>query len=402
MINRNFTQLIIVGNGFDLECGLKSSFSDFLIPRFSRLMGELRRSQPETSGWILPENWNLSISRSGLTLWDSVLFDYSGVTRGYQGSWGDVGRLTDFLRGRDSSQLFPWADVESYVDSVVRFGDGPNSPVTLTNQACCYYGSEMRRGRRPLLSGEAAYCHQIIGERSFQPHAIERFMREELGRLEVDLRKYLLNCVHENPCYVERSKGLMTALVKAGLSDAVVGDAPLTNVLSFNYTKPTVDALRESGIAVFENVHGTLRDDNIIIGIDGRLSGPFSKSTRRVEAGIMTDVATLARMDDGDGCAKSVDVIKVFGHSASLADYLYYQDIFNAVDLLNADVVVVFYLYGLNGGGGERGIEAIRGLMTEYGWSVGAPDAEGIADRLMACGKIIVRDSSVVSSEATP
>lgn len=107
-------------------------------------------------------------------------------------------------------------------------------------------------------------------------------------------------------------------------------------------------------------------------------------------------------MGDGDGCAKSVDVIKVFGHSANLADYLYYQDIFNAVDLLNADVVAVFYLYGLNGGVGERGIEAIRGLMTEYGWSVGAPDAEEIADRLMACGKIIVRDSSVVSSEATP
>ena len=227
-------------------------------------------------------------------------------------------------------------------------------------------------------------------------------MREELGRLEVDLRKYLLNCVHENPCYVERSKGLMTALVKAGLSDAVVGDAPLTNVLSFNYTTPAVDTLRESGIVVFENVHGTLRDDSIIIGIDGRLSGPFSKSTRRVETGIMTDVANLARMGDGDGCAKSVDVIKVFGHSANLADYLYYQDIFNAVDLLNADVVAVFYLYGLNGGVGERGIEAIRGLMTEYGWSVGAPDAEEIADRLMACGKIIVRDSSVVSSEATP
>lgn len=120
MINRNFTQLIIIGNGFDLECGLKSSFSDFLIPRFSHLMRELRRSQPETAGWILPENWGLSIRRSGLTLWDSVLFDYSGVARGHRGSWDDVDRLADFLRRRDDSHLFSWADVESHVDSVAR------------------------------------------------------------------------------------------------------------------------------------------------------------------------------------------------------------------------------------------------------------------------------------------
>ncbi|WP_270641779.1 hypothetical protein [Ligilactobacillus salivarius] len=32
-------QLIVLGNGFDIACGLKSSYSDFFLMRFNELLG---------------------------------------------------------------------------------------------------------------------------------------------------------------------------------------------------------------------------------------------------------------------------------------------------------------------------------------------------------------------------
>ena len=78
-------QLLIIGNGFDLQCGLKSSFSAFLLPRYIRLMEELDASRCKDSCFVLADDWGASIVRSGLTFWDSVLYGFFGHNTRFYG-----------------------------------------------------------------------------------------------------------------------------------------------------------------------------------------------------------------------------------------------------------------------------------------------------------------------------
>ena len=60
----DWQQLIIIGNGFDLQCGLKSKFGDFFKPRFD-IIANIPDCKRET--------WQTLVEDTGLTLWDFVL-----------------------------------------------------------------------------------------------------------------------------------------------------------------------------------------------------------------------------------------------------------------------------------------------------------------------------------------
>ena len=201
----------------------------------------------------------------------------------------------------------------------------------------------------------------------------------------------------DNPLYEASANELMGALVHTELDAGCKEGDILTNVLSFNYTKPELDGLQGSPIGKYENVHGSLQRGDIIIGVDGRISSPFSKTERRTKAGLTSDVSGLALVDNGGGSPWHVDLIKVFGHSINLADYYYYQELFDEVGLLESDVKIVFYLYGLNGACADRRVETVRDLFSEYGYHLGTSDPKDLADYLMSCGRVVVRDSSCVS-----
>lgn len=57
-------QLIILGNGFDLQCGLHSQFSDFFGPRLETIA-----AIPDSTR----QTWSDLVANSGLTLWDFIL-----------------------------------------------------------------------------------------------------------------------------------------------------------------------------------------------------------------------------------------------------------------------------------------------------------------------------------------
>ena len=61
-------QLLIIGNGFDLECGLNSSFRDFFSTEREPLIPA--RFLYEDDYY---DTWKESASNSNLTLWDFIL-----------------------------------------------------------------------------------------------------------------------------------------------------------------------------------------------------------------------------------------------------------------------------------------------------------------------------------------
>ena len=91
------SQLIILGNGFDLQCGLKSSFDDFMQTRqakFKEIVDTFQASpSPPTSDYICTPNGKQAHGstladwswQKGLTIWDFLLCEDK-----QQRTWYDI------------------------------------------------------------------------------------------------------------------------------------------------------------------------------------------------------------------------------------------------------------------------------------------------------------------------
>lgn len=88
-----FHQLLVLGNGFDLECGLASTFADFELPRLGSLehaggnpgLPEQEgqgQSQATPSG---QDDVTFYLDTRGITVWDLILREYRK-----ERSWFDV------------------------------------------------------------------------------------------------------------------------------------------------------------------------------------------------------------------------------------------------------------------------------------------------------------------------
>lgn len=108
-------QLIVLGNGLDLQCGLKSSFSDFMKSRGS-LIGEAAserdldfaplRKKPEDSNGEMSDEDDLAflLRGIGLTAWDYVLNKDE-----QERTWYDVQEcIRTWASYRSDGKTIPW------------------------------------------------------------------------------------------------------------------------------------------------------------------------------------------------------------------------------------------------------------------------------------------------------
>lgn len=72
-------QLVIIGNGFDLECGLRSRFADFFRVRL-----EMLKTISRGSDSVKKNAWYESVVSNNLTAWDFMLADE------HDGNWCDI------------------------------------------------------------------------------------------------------------------------------------------------------------------------------------------------------------------------------------------------------------------------------------------------------------------------
>ncbi|PQG57248.1 hypothetical protein CUS28_15040, partial [Enterococcus faecium] len=110
-------------------------------------------------------------------------------------------------------------------------------------------------------------------------------------------------------------------------------------VFSFNYTNPFKDQLK------IINVHGTVKENNIIFGIDQENVDPtkdiyrFTKTFRQ-----MTETKLAVTYQENILPDKEeIDEIVFFGHSLSTLDYSYFQTIFDHYELYQSKIRLVFY-----------------------------------------------------------
>ena len=357
--NQSLKQLIVLGNGFDLASGLKSTYYDF----FDYIYGQQ------------------IVNTSSNNFWYDIFKDYKQESIE---NWADI----------EEQILIQLKNIEYlYNEKILIEGRGGSETSSLAESE--HKESNIPNNLYVTLEVLLRYFVKVRSEKTTQ-----NIFKKQLLILEDDFRKYLLSITKNNADdgihykYYMKSKVLNNYIQLCNSSEShnsdlvsKLEDTTLYNqysllnkfdetlskvykeknsdknlVLTFNYTKVwDVENIR--------NIHGDLDNGNIIFGIDyDKLNNnfkkapiEFSKSYRVLENGLTSTF----------DISSDIDIIKIYGHGLGKADYSYYQSIFDSVDLYHGKTKVMFFWSDYKGKEKEQihkdFVKGVTNLIEEYG-----------------------------------
>lgn len=361
-------QLAIIGNGFDLECGLPSSFSDFVSDRKSKLTFLL--NSPEAG------------QRDDVptpTVWDVIL---------------------------EHADHFSWCDIEGAVaDWVVPNKDKHGAVLYYRpfEVLACLKGQNTQRSIQKLNDPEkevAGYIIRRVGKEAtgWEVPSLLSYFRRELSTLEHDFGKYLSHAVEKTKDYKNKAQELIFTLLNEERPDERVFSIE-ESVLSFNYTRVAHRLNTHDHDISYVNVHGRLGGE-IVFGIDGTGLlpdvdiSPFTKTYRLMSLDL-PDTASLVQDTSGVYHNDGTALIKFYGHSLGKADYSYFQAIFDAVRLYESSTRLIFYFrpYGDFDETAARNemIDKAINLLSAYGETLDNKDhGKNLIHKLLIEGRLSV------------
>ncbi|MCM1295445.1 MAG: bacteriophage abortive infection AbiH family protein [Muribaculaceae bacterium] len=372
------SQLVILGNGFDLQCGLKSSYKDFFrqcILDTTTINFGIKQMQADVTGF-----------------WGNLLLEYYKIYNKDDYKWCDIEKiikdtLLTIYFGRNNS------------DKNINQGIYSKAKKYLNNFTVGLGLDKLNHIEKFLFD----YCVKFIsinGDFVETLTSLVRHLLQQLYNLENRFCKYLKNQIvnpinkfERNEDYIIKAVNLLASLTgfvcykfnkiddfitvksKKYLID-VFDNLSNTFILNFNYTA-IFDILEVESPCYYNNVHGKLCGNacsngcdksNIIFGIDDNLIQSqgasselrlFSKTYRKMLSA--DKYLTVLPPNENNPIA-----IKFYGHSLSEADYSYFQSIFDYYDLYrNSNVSLAFYYSK-----GFENYDAVYKLISEYGKSL--------------------------------
>lgn len=286
-------KVIIIGNGYDLNLELKTSFGDFYSTYFKT---------PE-------DRWDYAEIRSNI--WSLLLY-FKYIDGGPDG-------LIKF-----DAESPRWMDVEGFICESLN-NDGLMSVINNSFFDRTYYvQSDGKIGCGSLEE----QLHEIkslvqMKKQDYGVDSLYELLFSDLRQFEEWFMNYLDGLNKYN--YAAKSNYLMSKMTN---------DYQDTYVISFNYTK------LPAGIKGSNQVHGNLDERNIIIGVDktsinnGNINKMrFSKSWRQLSGVLNTSMLPGKTV---------VNEIVVFGHSLGSQDYSYFHSLFNFYDIYSSNIKITF------------------------------------------------------------
>lgn len=332
-------KLIILGNGFDLACTLRSTYNHFFSERISTEVEEqldealtcFREQMMGVSSYYdtifkvkepkdyhvkrVIQNYNGAgkhdvyeiINNRNLTFWDLIFYYSGGKEKNLQ--WQDVEqKMLEFFCSTDVNVKFP------NLDMMKRFLRNQLRTVNVATRLCFHLASF------------------LPNRKNYEPDEFLNYLYDELRSFETFFADYLNRSV--NVSYELEACRLLLK-ISGATSIAEMSD----KVFSFNYTNPFKEQIK------IINVHGTLKEKNIIFGIDQENINPdqdiyrFTKTFRQ-----MTETKLAVTYQENILPDKEeINEIVFFGHSLSALDYSYFQTIFDHYELYQSKIRLVFY-----------------------------------------------------------
>lgn len=440
-------QLIVLGNGFDLQCGLHSRFVDFFEERLQRID---RYEFPLSSTAVE------KFKAEGLTFWDLLLKERRELrSKRYVADWSDIERMISEaveMRGLANSavirELPSISGILTYLEFLDRFNDGGKYHITKAFDFKDRLYREYNRNKDKFTEAINSYLLDSSSSLSLlQSVIIKDFVRWYSVHHVVDVEKYLdelqemlpseicerlgefllfrysydmncdLNAIGErmlnelsileeafcehlqaelNHCdfYSKNASHLLDEILDFELpSDVTKGEISKTTVLSFNYIDLEQRLSLPHGSIDFINVHGKI-NEKIIIGADGMnclgAAGKlcFSKTFRVLNLGLLDNVNNLVYKTNNSEHLDTL-YIKFYGHSLSSADYSYFQAIFDLVNLHSSSVELFFFYKSFSITAKESLLFNIADLLNYYAYSAGNEyRGKNLMHRLMLEGRL--------------
>lgn len=342
--------MLIVGNGFDRTCNLKSTFELFLGTFYNA-----EKYSEYFDKYIYDSNHRESISNTLSDIVETFRTEYfdTELTNNF---WFLV---LSFYKNM-KTQTINWCDVESVIRKFMMDDDRFGFDVT-----CNHIYQIVKRESDFMIpddrDSEKSYlCYSILlllrvkypevlkaeFDRSiFEPikNGITladfklqyyQMVKRELSMFENKFKSFLQSLVDNESDYDKNASVLMTK---------IIGNHDKTNLINFNYTEPKILSIKNNNIERMVHVHGSLADDNLIIGIDSSgvevtdFKYTLTKTYRQLPMHGVTQ--TLSLLPD------SVKRIYFFGHSLNEQDYSYFQAIFDRYGIYQSDIVLIFNYY---------------------------------------------------------
>lgn len=377
-------QLIIIGNGFDLHCDLKSSFNDYFQSRSSKdsfkkvidLHQTLKALGSDTIKNHLLEKAEIfmepalghylesyDFTPDKISFWDYYFCSH----RKNNYNWSDVEYfLTDFFGKTSSDSKNIFKELETDLNSLLSVKNGQSNPPQFKPDQdeyetvllwCCNYGL-------------SKHSEQYLSD----------FLFDELKKFETSFKKYL-QPLAGNDQYKTASHALMSKLNSTNENSSF-------NLLTFNYTIPDLDEL---DCNFKKNIHGIL-NKGPIIGIDSSNLSPDEPAFRFTKT---YRIMNLANGTSDMLLPKSIKLITFYGHSLAEADYAYFQSIFDYFDIYKENITLVFY-YSVYDTSKALEIKSnvfnsVSKLLATYGDTFHNEKGKNLMHKLLLEGRLLIK-----------
>ena len=400
-----YYQLLVLGNGFDVHCGLKSRYEDFF-----------RASILDTIG----ARFNLQQAQVGVTgFWENLLLEYYYVYHDSNYNWYDVEAIIKETLIRviyvdEASSTCIWKNSlenvklrRHYHEVVKSFQD----PITQYLYKYCMQYLKKHLSQTKWSNEEdslQALILNLLQELQTFERRFCKYIKDNIGnpQNEHELNsQYLVNAMNllnkmagithtayreldniierqEESCFERINQSVYRPVQKEKhILSPEFAQLNSTHILSFNYTA-LFDILGVESPCVYHNVHGKLclsscladcNSSSIIFGIDDGVIQSnneyadlrlFSKTYRKMfDTSAPVSVLPLIGED-------STITIKFYGHSLNEADYSYFQSIFDYYNLYSNDHVGLVFYYSK----GYEQTDSIYRLINTYGKSLSNKD----------------------------
>ena len=323
---------LVIGNGFDLHCHLKTTYADFFLyyegknKYFAKWFEDFA---PKARDYV-----DLRIANNKEFWIDFANFDKTNV-------WDFFFYLISREKDVDITK-WRWCDIESKIEELLL-------DITPKSGLCWLSVYELLKNGRALgtafldLFVLASVVYKKNGENIFSSaEEFFSFLLDELKIFESNFGYYIYRQHYDD---INRSFGAIipnesfrnfSKLTIDNLCDY----KKLVSIDSFNYDSIEIEELEP----IFHNINGNVEAP--IFGIDSdrfRYNDPryiFSKTSRRME---------LDMLENETGDRAEFDNIIVFGHSLNAADYSYFFSILDKIEIMNLErsskIVFAFSIY---------------------------------------------------------
>lgn len=335
------SKLLIVGNGFDLSCGLKSSYNDFFHWQLEKSQAfatyyNARNKRTFFVG-VYPAFGGKALTEE-LTVWDMYFISLKQTD-----SWCDIEKA---LQSSFFGSGF-WQKILGKINTICNAYNNQQLSNTEVGEIEYYIWEYVLNQKAPMEDKNfGVYTKKI----EFSSDEFYSLLLNQLELFESKFRKYISEQA-QNGNYYLSAKELTRKLLN--LKDADIDTGGYIYVMNFNYTKPFRKDLMtiRKMIHICDNVHGSLESDYSIFGIDSEYrntNGLLEQVSQNVPAYNFTKQRRrIVKMAEGKENPRVTNneykELIFYGHSLNEQDYSYFHTLFDLCNLYGSELKLTFY-----------------------------------------------------------